>query len=98
MPKIKGPKDGKHIIASFESKSKSLFPDLRKTKNLVLLSIKNNEYCEGEYLSAIIQQAIQSYGFSTFLIADEVYWHNLKDKDFSNDKEIKLKEAANLLG
>jgi hypothetical protein len=98
MTKVKGSKSGQVITASFDGESKQRFPDLSKTKALVLLSIKGNQYCEGNYLDAIIQHAISTYGFTTFLIADEVYWHNLKKSDFDPKQEIVLRQAARHLG
>ncbi|WP_454781781.1 hypothetical protein [Legionella sp. WA2022007384] len=109
MPKIKGPRDGKIITASFDSKdnSKSRFPSLKTTKDLVLLSIKGNEYCAGEFLGAIVQQAVAMHqtgseytgihGKATFLIADEIYWHNL-EASFSGDDVDALKRKAIELG
>ncbi len=107
MPKIRGPKEGKILTASFDSKnrkdnSKSRFSSLTSTKDLVLLSIKGNEYCAGEYLSAIVQHAVATHqplpenpndkGKTTFLIADEIYWHNLKSS--SSDDAGALKKKA----
>lgn len=111
MPKVTGPKNGKYVTASFDSKdkkdnSKSRFPSLKTTKDLVLLSIKGNEYCAGEYLEAIVQQAVATHqttsdspdvkGKTTFLIADEIYWHNLKKTP--EDAEAVLKQQALDLG
>ncbi|PWY54281.1 hypothetical protein DGG96_17675 [Legionella qingyii] len=110
MPKIKGPKDGKIITASFDSKdsSKSRFPSLKTTNDLVLLSIKGNEYCAGGFLAAIVKQAVDMHqtgpdytgvkGKATFLIADEIYWHNLKEDSSSGDNEDALKKNAIELG
>lgn len=99
MVKIKGSKDGDILKARFEGKSKSLFPNLKKTKALVLLSIKGNQYCTGSYLKEIIEKAVSEFEFTTFLIADEVYWHNLC-QDFSDKTQRKeqLQKEATLLG
>lgn len=107
MPKVKGPKDGKIINASFDGKAKSRFPSLKETKDLVLLSIVGNEYCTGEYLGAIVQQAVATHqnqgedvvsGKTTFLIADEIYWHNIKGENPLNDNVPALKAQALALG
>ncbi|SFM07728.1 hypothetical protein [Legionella jamestowniensis] len=97
MVKIKGSKDGDILTADFKGQSKSLFPDLKKTKALVLLSIRGNPYCTDKYLKAIIEKALSTFAFTTFLIADEVYWHNLCD-DFENANISALKEEAKALG
>ncbi|KTC80241.1 hypothetical protein Lche_2261 [Legionella cherrii] len=111
MTKVRGPKDGKIVTASFDSidkknNSKSFFPTLKTTKNLVLLSIRGNEYCTGEYLAAIVNEAVAMHqtpnnnsgtqGKTTFLIADEIYWHNLKKS--SDDERDELKQQARGLG
>ncbi|HIF0338630.1 TPA: hypothetical protein ACXYLO_003554 [Legionella anisa] len=110
-PKVRGPKDGKIVTASFDPISKkdngkSRFPSLVPTHDLVLLSIKGNEYCAGDYLGAIVQQAVATHqppddysgpkGKTTFLIADEIYWHNLKDKTLPPDERdiLTLKKSA----
>ncbi|WP_454784206.1 hypothetical protein [Legionella sp. WA2024007413] len=108
MPKIRGPKHGKIITASFDSKdnSKSRFPSLKTTKDLILLSIKGNEYCTGEYLKAIVQQAVAVHqtgvnytgaqGKATFLIADEIYWHNMEGSPSGEDEHTLKKKAIEL--
>ncbi|WP_131793069.1 hypothetical protein [Legionella birminghamensis] len=99
MVKVKGSKNGDILKARFEGNSKSLFPNLNKTKAVVLLSIKGNQYCTGDYLSAIIEKATAEFGFTTFLIADEVYWHNLcRDIEPNPSTVNALKEEATLLG
>lgn len=98
MVKIKGSKNGDILSARFEGKSKSLFPDLKKTKALVLLSIKDNQYCTGSYLKEIIKKAVSDFGFTTFLIADEVYWHNLCQTSGDKERKKQLQEDASLLG
>lgn len=97
MARVKGSKDGKVIKARFQGQAKSLFPTLKKTKTLVLLSITANEFCTREYLGAMIETASLSFGFTTFLIADEVYWHNLRTT-FCANEERGLKEKAIALG
>lgn len=111
MPKVRGPKDGNIVTASFDSidkknNSKSFFPTLKTTKNLVLLSIRGNEFCTGEYLAAIVNEAVAMHhtphnqsgtqGKTTFLIADEIYWHNLKNT--ADDERDELKMQARVLG
>ena len=102
MPKVKG--RGELVTASFDGKAKSYFPSLKGTKDLVLLSIAGNEFCTGEYLEATVKQAVATHqdnpeGKTTFLIADEIYWHNLKKFESSSEDEIKqLKEQAIALG
>lgn len=108
MPKVRGPRDGKVITASFDGKEKSLFPSLKTTKDLVLLSIQGNEYCTGEYLGAIVQQAVATHqtpidhsgakGKTTFLIADEIYWHNIKQLASTESEVEMLKQEAIKLG
>ncbi|AHE67855.1 hypothetical protein [Legionella oakridgensis] len=97
MAKVRGSKDGKIIKASFKGQAKSLFPTLKQTKLLVLLSIIGNEFCSGNYLRSIIQTATFTHEFTTFLIADEVYWHNLR-RDFSKEEELALKRKAIEMG
>ncbi|MFA5960159.1 MAG: hypothetical protein WC785_06550 [Tatlockia sp.] len=49
-------------------------------KNLVLLSIVGNPHCTGEYLTAMMARLLgDKKHFTTLLIADKVYWHNLKE-------------------
>lgn len=97
MVKVKGSKAGNIVTAHFEGKSKSLYPSLKNTKALVLLSIVGNEFCTGEYLKAIIEKACSTHEFTTFLIADEVYWHNLR-QDFSKNEEEVLRKQSSELG
>lgn len=97
MAKVKGSKTGKMINAKFQGCSKSLFPTLKKTKTVILLSIIGNEFCTGEYLKAIINTAMSSFGFTTFLIADEVYWSNLC-KNFSCEEETSFRNKSHQLG
>ncbi|KTD79302.1 hypothetical protein [Legionella waltersii] len=110
MTKITGPRDGDIVSALFNSKtkSKSYFSSLRDTKDLVLLSIVGNEFCSGKYLGAIVDQAVDTHqrkentpapkGFTTFLIADEIYWHNLKEMECTELEEQRLKQKALELG
>ncbi|MFT4059252.1 MAG: hypothetical protein QM652_06870 [Legionella sp.] len=99
MVKVKGSKDGDILKARFEGQTKSLFPNLNKTKSLVLLSIRGNKYCTGEYLKAIVEKAASEFEFTTFLIADEVYWHNLcQDFDDVAHRKETLQDEAVLLG
>ncbi|MBI2785150.1 MAG: hypothetical protein HYX60_02105, partial [Legionella longbeachae] len=99
------------VKASFDGKGKNFFPSLTHTKDLVLLSIKGNDYCTGEYLTAIVKQAVANHKITeeiisetissnktTFLIADEIYWHNLKKIDSGQDEVAILKNEALLLG
>ncbi|STY29869.1 Uncharacterised protein [Legionella wadsworthii] len=110
MPKVKGSKTGKIVTASFDvlnkkDNSKSRFPSLKTTKDLVLLSIRGNEYCSNEYLAATVQQSVSLHqtapdyegpkGKTTFLIADEIYWHNLKALE-RNDEEALKREALRI--
>ncbi|STX27542.1 Uncharacterised protein [Legionella beliardensis] len=102
--KIKGPKDGK-LQANFNGKAKSLFKNsdslsLATTKSLVLLSIVGQEYCRGDFLGAIIEQAVtEPHQLVTFLIADELHWHNLKSEEYlTDDHKATLKKEARQLG
>lgn len=102
MPRVKG--KGSILKAHFVGKggSKKNFPDLSITKDLMLLSIKDNEYCEGEYLEKALQYALKNHKFTTLLIADEVYWHNLKPllaaEPLSQEQINALKTEALKLG
>lgn len=95
---VKGPSNGAIIHAYFDGRSKANFSNLKETTVLILLSIKNNEHCAGDYLGSIVNQALSAYKFSTFLVADEIYWHNLKGKDFNLQQEAELKKQALCLG
>lgn len=112
MPKFTGPKDGEILTVVFDGKKngqvKSRFPSLRDTQDLVLLSISGNELCTGKSLGALVEYAVNTHqkkpdgvtpkGGTTFLIADEIYWHNLKKitTECTNFKEFK--QQALLLG
>lgn len=100
MTKVRG--HGNITKASFDGRAKSSFPSLKDTSALVLLSIKGNEYCTGEYLGAIVEQAVSTHETTTFLVADELYWHNLKEANVTavNDvsEENHLKTQAAKLG
>lgn len=103
MTKVKG--HGSILIPSFDGKSKSLFPSMKATKffagtrNLVLLSIVGNDYCRGDYLGAIVTHSVEKHEFTTFLIADEIYWHNLKISATPTPDELRiLKNSALELG
>jgi len=93
MSRVKGPKDGKKLKALFNSREKILFPDLKQTNVLILISINGNEYCSDEYLNAIIEEACSSHQKVTLLIADEVYWNNLKDMDLISHQDVGLLKA-----
>lgn len=95
MPRVKG--KGPILKANFvgKGKSKKNFTDLSSTSNLMLLSIIGNIYCEGEYLEAALKYSLQHHQYTTLLIADEVYWHNLKPQ--SSDKEPLSQEKINAL-
>lgn len=97
MVKVRGSKDGDVLTAKFNGGSKSFFSTLRNTKSLVLLSVSGNEYCAEGYLKAIIYTALSTHHYVSFLVADEIYWHNLR-QDFSCDEEIELKNKALVLG
>ncbi|HHF7344361.1 TPA: hypothetical protein ACPSKB_000765 [Legionella feeleii] len=103
MPRVKG--KGPILKANFvgKGKSKKNFSDLSSTTNLMLLSIVGNEYCAGEYLEAALKYSLQHHRYTTLLIADEVYWHNLKPRSseeapLSQDKINELKQKALTLG
>lgn len=97
MVKIKGSKDGNILTARFNGHSKSRFASLKQTKALVLISIRGNQYCTGQYLKSIIDTASKEHGFTTFLIADEVSWHNLCT-DFSDKNATPLRRQAIAMG
>lgn len=94
MTKVKG--KGSILTTRFVGNKKWLFPD---TKTLVLLSIEGNVYCRGDFLREIIKHSLTTNEFSTFLIADEIYWHNLKlCKNPSPEEQQALKCQAMDLG
>lgn len=103
MPKkIKGPTKGV-LTAAFDGKAKSVKSVLSRSaitnpSTLVLLSIVGNERCTGDYLQAITEQALQTCGKTLFLIADELYWHNLKGLTNSESEIRALKEQAISMG
>ena len=93
MSRVKG--KGPKVTAKFNGKAKKNCPRDMETKTLVLLSIRGNEFCAGEYLGAMIQEAIKEPNKeATFLIADEVYWHNLRTFDGESEKDFKAKAIA----
>ncbi|MFW2570789.1 hypothetical protein [Legionella sp. 29fVS95] len=103
MPRVKG--KGPILKANFvgKGKSKKNFSDLSSTTNLMLLSIVGNEYCAGEYLEAALKYSLRHHQYTTLLIADEVYWHNLKPQSseeapLSQEKINQLKQNALQLG
>ncbi|MBL7525070.1 hypothetical protein [Legionella bononiensis] len=112
MSKVKGPKDSVFSSVIFDGKAngkvKCRFPSLTDTKDLVLLSIKGNEQCEGKYLGALVQYAVDTHqnkpsgspskGKTTFLIADEIYWHNLRSLPPETVSEEELKKQALAMG
>ncbi len=113
MPKILGPKDGDIITATFSgtlnNRLKSRVSSLANAKDLVLLSIQGNEGCSGDYLGAMVAHAVATHktkgedtpavtGKTTFLIADELYWHNLKQLPPAKNDEEELKAKALEMG
>lgn len=103
--RVRGHKNGGILHASFNGKIKSEFKDSRdmplsNTKSLILISIQGNKQCDGLFLEATIQEALLTpHRWVTFLIADEIYWHNLKEKEENTDEEIAtLKAEAEKLG
>ena len=99
-------KTAKEVRARFINKSRPLYTEYLKsnqdwvrTKNLVLLSMLGNPRCQGDYLGAMIIQSLADHNFSTFLIADEIYWHNIKPAgDLSADQIAELRLQARVLG
>lgn len=92
------------LTAQFGARTKSI-PDVATIKNVVLLSIKNKVECEGVHLGAMVTAAFTSSKnpnqtkFTTFLIADEIHWHNLKStQEPPLEEEIRLREQASVLG
>lgn len=98
MTKVKVKGTGPIVGAKFIGRAKQIFSDLNKTKNLVLLSIAGNEFCHAPYLEAMTKESINTYGETTFLIADEIYWHNLKTLNTTEMDIPILKEQALRLG
>jgi hypothetical protein len=85
MTRVRGVQDGEVLCASFDGRIKREFKDLKKTKVLLLVSMLGNEYCRGDYLEASIVNAINQHGDTTILLADQVYWNNLKSSDPIDD-------------
>ena len=81
----------------FEKSPKSLFSSLKHTKKLLLLSIQDSPHCAGKYLQASIGGAIGVFDL-LIVIADEVYWNNLKPESCTPEEEIALKTQAIALG
>lgn len=77
--KPKGPANGK-LFAKINGKAKRDLANLgiKDTSILILLSIEDNDQCKDEYLLAIAEESIESNVMSYFLVADELYKHNLK--------------------
>ncbi|CDZ78198.1 hypothetical protein BN59_02506 [Legionella massiliensis] len=101
MGRVKGTKGAPIKKTNFHGKDKANVSDLATSKSLVLLSIANSEYCATEFLEATAKQSVQEFGSTTFLIADEVYWHNLQPKDtehLTTDELVALKNHACSLG
>jgi hypothetical protein len=99
MTRVRGPKDGQVLNTLFNGSGRKHHADLKQTKALILLSIAGNEYCSGDYLRAIVQDSCKQFGSVTFLIADEVYWNNLKSTgDLSIPDSETLKQRALELG
>lgn len=99
MTRVRGPKDGQVLNTLFNGSGRKHHADLKQTKALILLSIAGNEYCSGDYLEAIVQDSCKQFGSVTFLIADEVYWNNLKSiGDLSITDSEALKSQALELG
>lgn len=116
--RVKGPVTGEILYAQFNGPEAKNLINKIGIKSLVLLSIKGNEYCDGDYLGATVLAATRNTAkeptkdsaiaatassdvegsaepagenFTTFLVADEVYWHNLKTIDV-NKEEARLRE------
>lgn len=85
MTRVRGVQSGEVLSASFDSRIKREFKDLKKTKVLLLVSMIGNEYCSGDYLEASIANSINLHGDTTILLADRVYWNNLKSHDPIDD-------------
>src|SRR3990167_2849583 len=85
------PRAGKLLTAKFTQQLD--FPDKAAT-GLVLVSIAGNKSCASEYLQAILQ-GLTNFKQCTVLIADAIYWHNLKMKGMD---ELTENEIENLKG
>lgn len=97
--RVKGTKKGDILESTFNGKLKKSINNLKSSKILILISIKGNEYCAGEYLQASITEALTSHGEVTLLIADEVYWNNLaSDVPCDIEETNRLKSQARQLG
>jgi len=80
--RVKGIKGGPYVRAQFNGHYEA-----PKDKILVLLSIQTNRYCTSEFLEATTKKATEDYNFTTFLIADQIFWHNLKPTIYSSPEE-----------
>ncbi|PJE13550.1 hypothetical protein [Legionella sp.] len=105
--RVKGPVNGEVLTAKFNGSEAKNLVKKNGIKSLVLLSIIGNDYCDGDYLGATILSAIRSTtkapskalskaeaeneDFTVFLVADEVYWHNLKTIELEKE-EARLKQ------
>lgn len=97
MARVRGKKGGKILEATMDGACKQNFSNLQATKSLLLVSIKGNDYCTGEYLQAMIEKSILNNGNVSVLVADEVYRHNLRTLSGLDD-ETALREEALQLG
>lgn len=99
MGKVRGVKNGDVLSSTFDGRTRRKFKNIGETKVLLLVSIIGNEYCAGEYLSASIATAVSQHKETTVLIADEVYWNNLKNEELPSDEVTQeLKAEARVLG
>ncbi|KTC93793.1 hypothetical protein [Legionella drozanskii] len=105
--RVKGPVNGEVLTAKFNGSEAKNLVKKNGIKSLVLLSIIGNDYCDGDYLGATILSATRSTtkapskalskaeaeneDFTVFLVADEVYWHNLKTIELEKE-EARLKQ------
>lgn len=81
MPRERGKKNGSDLlVASFNNKNKGDIKNLEASKALLLVSIQGNKYCSGDYLQAEIETGITEHQTFTVLIADEIYWHNIRSE------------------
>lgn len=101
MPGIKGPVDGT-LVATLNGKA-----DVAKdTSVVILLSIKDNEFCAGNYLQASIEAALKvrkstnANGLAsvTCLVADELQAHNLKSQNTNEEQLSSFREQGIRMG
>lgn len=105
MPKVKG--KGSILNASFDGlgtkKNSNEKIDANKKNEsdksvLILISVTGNEYCEGEYLAAIIKDAVEKFRRKvSILIVDDLQKYNLQARKENVDASVLEKAYQGLM-